>query len=77
MSDPNFQVRDAVAEAYTNLRLAAQRQGMAVPETEVVKCASCGRVMILPKLTEMVSLFWKDIEAAAKKHGISCRAEKK
>ena len=43
LSDPNPQVRDAAAEAYSSLRRTAQQQGMEVPGVEVVKCVSCGR----------------------------------
>ena len=43
LSDPNPQVRDAAAEAYSNLRRTAQQQGMEVPAVEVIKCVGCGR----------------------------------
>jgi len=43
ISDPNFQVRDAAAEAYAKLRRIGQETGRDVPAVEVVKCAGCGR----------------------------------
>jgi len=43
LSDPNPQVRDATAQAYSSLRRTAQKQGLEVPGVEVVKCVGCAR----------------------------------
>jgi hypothetical protein len=43
---------------------------------EAGKAPGGGSIAILPKLGEMVSSFWEDIEAAAKRHGVSCRLGK-
>jgi hypothetical protein len=42
---------------------------------EAGKAPGGGSVAILPKLDGMVSALWKEIEAAAKKHGVSCRPQ--
>ncbi len=68
--------RAAYLDVFLGLKLDGvpdlkRRRGLIL--AEAAQAPGGGGIAILPKLDGMVRSFWKEIEAAAQRHGVACR----